>query len=513
MNLTKRQYFIYLVLSIFIALVIMLIVRYSCNCRLQREGFQTNSDTLFKKTTSYKKIYSEPSGSYSIWEPETMNSYYPMAHVYKEGTEPPKFPSYLLKANPDDEASKPRGYLPICKIDDTMAVWVPHCREGYSPVGMIFSKDAPSIHSFRCVPKENTDDIVLENAFYSSNDVQLWRIKESQFFIGLNLLNHGENKRPRGNVRRLLPQKIKVKCDFQVAMTKDYKEIGIMKNNMTKQIVSLWRPVPPEGYVSLGDVALEGYQNPNGTLETPIVKYSQTTPPLHFGKKVASIKVQVNKEEKTMSIWKPVPSKGYGSVGCIITEGENEPETTSIIGCIPLDMVKTIDRNCNKVLKLLWNNEPVESSSPISFWIDPTHRLQVNNKATLQCVEMEPFSVLEPDALLRKMEEPQAIISLEYTRLDTNTSNYTFSEKISAIQDTLSSLGKIDKSRLNFLGKSEKKKMKSLFRFGIIKEDAEAVARRIILNAQTRQLEDKPIYVKHITSKRAIGSLKDIRME
>ena len=518
MNLTKEEYLIYIVISLIITILIVWFFRHYCNCR-KREGFQTNNETLFKKTTTYKKIYSEPNGVYSIWEPETMNSYYPMAHVYQKGTEVPLFPSYLIKANPDEEVYKPQGFLPICKIDDNMAVWVPHCRNGYSPIGMIFSKNVPSIHSFRCVHKENTDDIVLENAFYSSKDIQLWRIKDSQFFIGLNLLNHGEDKHPRGGVRRLLPQKIKVKCDFEVGMTKDYKQIGVMKNNMTKRIISLWIPIPIEGYVSLGDIALDGLQNPNGVIETPIVKYSQTTPPLHFGKKVATIEVEdtdnndTKNTTRTMSVWKPVPTKGYGSVGCIITDGDEEPSTTSIIGCIPLDMVKTIDRNCNKVLKLLWNNEPVENSLPLSFWIDPTHRLHINNKSTLQCVEMEPFSILEPDTLLKKLEIPQAKIVVNYNRLDTNTSNYTFSEKISAIQNTLASLGNIDKSRLQFLGKSEKKKTQSQFRFGITQKDADSVASKLVINAQTREIEEKPIYVSHITSKRPIGLLKNVRIE
>lgn len=531
MKLTKRDYLFYIAISLLITIFIVYVFRYSCKCRYRRnEGFQNNisdDNSFIKKTTTYKKIFSESSGKYSIWEPETMPSYYPMAHVYQKGTNPPQFPSYLLKASAEDEASKPKGFLPICKINDNMAVWVPHCREGYSPVGMIFSKDAPSIHKFRCIRKEHTDDIVLENAFFNSSDIQLWKIKDSQFFIGLNLMNMGENKIPRGNVRRLLPQKLKTECDFDLEMTKDYKEIGTMKNEMTKKIVSLWRPIAPSGYVSLGDIALEGYQNPNGVVETPIVKYSQSSPPLHFGKKLATIEIEqdivsVEKKEddtstitptKTMSVWKPVANKGYGSVGCIITEGEEEPETTSIIGCIPLDMVKTVDRNCQKVLNLLWNNEPIESSKALSFWTDPTNRLHVNKQATLQCVEMEPLSILDPDSLLKKIEKPQAVLLMSYERLDTNTSNYTFSEKIRAIQTALSKLGNTSIGTFQFLGKSEKQKSNSIFRFGVVGNNATSIAQKIVLNAQTREMENKPIYVSHTKSKRSIGSLKELRRE
>ena len=529
MKLTKKDYLFYIAISVLITFFIVYVFRYSCKCR-QREGFKnsiSDGNSFIKKTTTYKKIFSEPNGQYSIWEPETMPSYYPMAHVYQKGTQPPRFPSYLLKARADEEASKPKGFLPICKINNDMAVWVPHCREGYSPIGMIFSKDAPSIHKFRCVRKENTDDIVLENAFFTSSDIQLWKIKDSQFFIGLNLMNIGEDKTPRGDVRRLLPQKLKTECDFKIEMTKDYKEIGSMKNEMTKKIVSLWRPITPSGYVSLGDIALEGYQNPNGVIETPIVKYSQSSPPLHFGKKIATIEVEqdivsVEKTDddkpdiiptKTMSIWKPVANKGYGSVGCIITEGDEEPDTTSIIGCIPLDMVKTIDKNCQKVLKLLWNNEPVESSKALSFWVDSTNRLHVNKQSTLQCVEMEPLSILDPDSLLKKLEKPKASISMTYERLDTNTSNYTFSEKIRAIQTTLSKLGNVSVGTFQFLGKNEKQKTNSIFRFGILGNNAKATAKKIVLNAQTRDMEDKPVYVSHTTSKRPIGLLKELRIE
>jgi hypothetical protein len=531
MKLTKKDYLFYIAISLLITLFIVYVFRYSCKCSYRRnEGFQNNvnnDNSFIKKTTTYKKIFSESNGAYSIWEPETMSSYYPMAHVYQKGTKPPRFPSYLLKANSDDEESKPEGFLPICKINDSMAVWVPHCREGYSPIGMIFSKDAPSIHKFRCVRKEHTDDIVLENAFFNSSDIQLWKIKDNQFFIGLNLMNLGEDKTPRGDVRRLLPQKLKTECNFEIEMTKDYKEIGTMKNEMTKKIVSLWRPIAHSGYVSLGDIALEGYQNPNGVVETPVVKYSQSSPPLHFGKKIATIEVEqdiisVEKKDddkpyitptKTMSIWKPVANKGYGSVGCIITEGEEEPATTSIIGCIPLDMVKTIDKNCQKVLKLLWNNEPNESSTPLSLWIDSTNRLHVNKQATLQCVEMEPLSILDPDSLLKKLEKPQAVILMTYERLDTNTSNYTFSEKINAIQTTLSKLGNASLGTFHFLGKSEKQKTNSLFRFGIVGNSAKATVKNIVLNAQTREMENKLIYVSHTKSKRPIGLLKELHLE
>lgn len=538
MKLSRKEYLMYIVISAMITLVVVLLFRHYCNCK-NRESFSNTSQkqdgVYIKKTTTYVKVYSHPDGIFSVWEPEPINSYYPMAHVIHKGTKPPLFPSYLVKAAPNDEDSKPDGFLPICKITDTMAVWAPYCKKGFSPIGMIFSKDTPSIHKFRCVRKENTDDIVLEHALFKNRDVQLWKIKDSPFFIGLNLLNLGEDKRPRGSIRRLLPQKIKTECDFELEMTKDYKPIGVVKNEMTKRTVSLWRPITKDGYVSLGDIVLDGYQNPNGTIETPIVKYKQTTPPLNF-KKVTSVSVEKytyenivdidnEKEEKgdeenaenekentnkVMTIWKPVPQKGYDSVGCIITEGKNEPKTTSIIGCIPLDMVKTIDRNCSKILSLLWNNEPVDSDKAISFWKDPTHRLHVNIHSTLDCVQLEPLSILEPNTLLRKMEKPTASIRVEYERIDTNTSNYTFSEKIKAIQIKLASLGEIPFKNLQFLGNNGN--AKNNFIFGIMGIDGDKVATRIILNSQTREMKEIPTYVQHVVSKRKIGLLKNIRL-
>lgn len=542
MKLSRKEYLMYIVISAMITLVIIVLFRHYCNCK-NRENFSNTSQkqdgVYIKKTTTYIKVYSHPDGVFSVWEPEPINSYYPMAHVIHKGTKPPLFPSYLVKASSSDEESKPDGFLPICKITDTMAVWAPYCKKGFSPIGMIFSNDTPSIHKFRCVRKENTDDIVLEHALFKNRDVQLWKIKDSPFFVGLNLLNLGEDKRPRGGIRRLLPQKIKTECNFELEMTKDYTPIGVVRNEMTKRVVSLWRPITKEGYVSLGDIVLDGYQNPNGTIETPVVKYKQTTPPLNF-KKVASVPVEkytyensVDKEDtngekgeqsdeentekennknsnKLMTIWKPVPQKGYDSVGCIITKGEDEPKTTSIIGCIPLDMVKTIDRNCSKILSLLWNNEPVDSDKAISFWKDPTHRLHVNIHSTLDCVQLEPFSILEPNTLLRKIKKPTVSIKVEYENLDTNTSNYTFSEKIKAIQIKLASLGKIPFANLQFLGNDGNYKNK--FIFGIIGNDADKVATHIILNSQTRELKEISTYVQHTVSKRKIGLLKNIRL-
>ena len=85
------------------------------------------------------------------------------------------------------------------------------------------------------------------------------------------------------------------------------------------------------------------------------------------------------------------------------------------------------------------------------------------------------------------------------------------SEKIKATQLVLASLGNVKFSQLQFLGKVENAPNK--YRFGILGNNADKIANRIILHAQTKEMEEKSIYVSHIKSKRPIGLLKQIRLE
>ena len=45
---------------------------------------------------------------------------------------------------------------------------------------------------------------------------------------------------------------------------------------------TIWRPEPPEGYVSLGDIATANGLDPNNNLDSMVILSSQIKYPLHF---------------------------------------------------------------------------------------------------------------------------------------------------------------------------------------------------------------------------------------
>lgn len=91
--------------------------------------------------------------------------------------------------------------------------------------------------------------------------------------------------------------------------------------------VSIWRPRPPPGYVSLGDVAQTGYEPPR----TPVACYRAADPAL-----AAPLAFQLLWREagsgatEPVTLWAPLPPPGFAALGCVAVAGEERPAR----GCV-----------------------------------------------------------------------------------------------------------------------------------------------------------------------------------
>ena len=69
---------------------------------------------------------------------------------------------------------------------------------------------------------------------------------------------------------------------LNVKYTRKYKKLFSKKNKQMNKSFTIWRPEPPEGYVSLGDIATANGLDPNNNLDSMVILSSQIKYPLHF---------------------------------------------------------------------------------------------------------------------------------------------------------------------------------------------------------------------------------------
>jgi hypothetical protein len=105
--------------------------------------------------------------------------------------------------------------------------------------------------------------------------------------------------------------------------------------------VSLWRPVPPPGYVALGDVAQTGYDPPR----SPVACYRAddagggTAPPDGF--ELVWRDAGSGAQERCQ-LWRPIPPPGFAALGCVATPGGVEPQR-GLVRCVALPRVYASD--------------------------------------------------------------------------------------------------------------------------------------------------------------------------
>eukprot|EP01018_Ginkgo_biloba_P007916 Gb_35998 [translate_table: standard] len=102
-----------------------------------------------------------------------------------------------------------------------------------------------------------------------------------------------------------------------------------------KQICSIWRPVCPEGFISIGDIAHIGKHPPT---VTAVYQYSMRAFASPTGFDLAWR--NCNDDFITpVSIWVPRAPEGYTSIGYVAVSGYEEPESSSIF-CVHSNLVE-----------------------------------------------------------------------------------------------------------------------------------------------------------------------------
>ena len=417
-----------------------------------------------KKTLDFKQIYS--GDKYCVWEPKPIGEYYPIGHYLTVDKNPPTNPAILIKSLDHCEDDKPIRYTVISKNKDGYALWKPEGKHGFSSVGHIFSKDYPSKHVIRLPSKEHVLPSSLQDKIVEDRDVAIWSVEDSELFLGVNRkespVPHDDPKTINANLASNIEP-------LNVKYTRKYKKLFSKKNKQMNKSFTIWRPEPPEGYVSLGDIATANGLDPNDNLDSMVILGSQVKYPVHFNSypichlqpdedtaATAAKAAKAAKPKKRISFWEPQSPEGYTTVGLVINKGSQEPSSNKVIGCVPVEYVEVFKNDCNYSHKLIWNNLP--SNKNISVFTDKEHRvfayngLKCNNKHNKTINKEHIYA--EKDRFDYKRD---AIISYELNK--TNTLVYNEKEREEFIRHSLKNQFLVsDKRFIDFKFNTEKMK-------------------------------------------------------
>jgi hypothetical protein len=348
---------------------------------LRYEGFSNSKKNtqLFgekldiRKTNRYTKIFS--TNKYSVWEPKALDNYLPIGHVVTKVNRKPKGFSILVNKS---QTIKPEKFNIISISNDNFGIWQPvSSNENYVSMGNIYSKEYPSKYSVRLVDKKFVVKSDISKMIFTNkvalNDkgYELWNIKDSDCFTCNNKNNINEFDSLK-NVYALNQNLLDVKKKIYVKYTLSYKKITQYKDKQLDKVFSVWRPIPPKNFCSLGDVIISKEADPNNVLQTVVVHESFCKFPVNYGIKPV---ITFKNKKNNFSVWNPTPPENYIFLGHVIQKGVEEPALENLIACVPTDYLNIDNRETHS---LVWNN--VNEENPKSLWVNKLNLVSGNFK-------------------------------------------------------------------------------------------------------------------------------------
>jgi hypothetical protein len=328
-----------------------------------------------KKTNSYKLIFSND--KYSVWEPNAIDIYLPIGHIVTKKNKKPK--GFAVLVNKDQTMSiKPDRFNIISITNNNWGIWQPICdNKDFVSLGNVYSKEYPSKYIVRLVnknflTKSDLSNMIVENKIHSNDKgYEIWSIKNSNLFTVNNKNNVNEFNSLK-NIYTLNNSLLNVNKKLYIKYTMSYKKIMSYKDENLDKSFSIWRPVPTTDFCSLGDIILDKISDPNNLLQTVVVHKSFCKFPNSYGLKSV---VKLEKKNKKFSIWKPEAPQNYFFLGNVCAVGFEEPTTEDLIACIPVDY---LDLSTENTHNLIWNN--VNEENPKSLWINYLNLMSANDK-------------------------------------------------------------------------------------------------------------------------------------
>lgn len=436
-----------LLLFVILLLVVLFFIFFSCKLfggkSYISEGFMNNSSNnlAIKMTSEFKKIYSND--LFSIWEPLPIENFYPIGHYISFSGKP-----YVGMLVDSDENSKPTDFALVANINEDYSIWRAIPNDDYKSIGHIISNNKPSIHSIRCIKKDNLIPDELKDRVVDNLEYNIWSMKNNDLFLA--------NVKANNNIpfdtpyyininKTITPKNIKAKT------TSKYELLYTLDNSDLNKSVSFWRPIADDNFISLGDIALSNNENPNNNIESVIIHKSIIKYPTGYG---SSYEAKITNNNNIYTFWKPQAPPGYVCLSYIINNNKNEPSETNIIGCIPFDYINII--RGNELREEVWNNKPNEMS--ISILKDKSSRYictKENQNINILFSLNEDFLDMETDRTDTNID-----IILTYTLNDDLNINYSEKVREKSLVKTIGNKFDVYHNRLiNIIFNVEEKKI------------------------------------------------------
>lgn len=125
-------------------------------------------------------------------------------------------------------------------------------------------------------------------------------------------------------------------CGLQTRPTSDFKLLWKSKSHGSGgDVTSIWRPKVRQSCAILGDVPMSGTTKPEATLVVVDDDSSVLAYPMSY-QKILTLDAP---NETSGAIWRPIPPDGFVAMGDVFTLGQSEPPP-SLVRCIRKDAVE-----------------------------------------------------------------------------------------------------------------------------------------------------------------------------
>ena len=137
---------------------------------------------------------------------------------------------------------------------------------------------------------------------------------------------------------------------LQTVTTYDFKILWSDEKPEGSRQASIWRPRPPQGYVSLGDCLIAGPEPPTAGVLAVAEDSDIIASPIGFVL-VGSIR---QGDSGTHAVWRPINPQGYVSCGDVVTNDTKNPPQLTTCACLRQDLAIEVSRKGICTDQLSW---------------------------------------------------------------------------------------------------------------------------------------------------------------
>ncbi|XP_050374958.1 uncharacterized protein LOC126792594 [Argentina anserina] len=363
-------------------------------------ALQYGNSTPLAPCTNFDRIWVSPKENGScfgltFWRPRAPSNYVILGDCVTSKPIPPS-QAVMAVSNTYGRVCKPTGFNLIglfsaiqgflegdSAITTDCSLWMPIAPPGYTAMGSVanIGKEPPPTHIVYCIRSDLvTSTTFIECLFCSPSNPQfasgfsIWRVENAlgsfyahsstecpskdnccnlNHLLLWNTSRHQSSAKERSSDLAVVENRESQESKNQSAHTSgwdvvrsiskatkcyistpNFERIWWDKGSDIRRPVSIWRPIPRRGYAILGDSIIEGLEPPAVGIIFKADDPEISAKPVQFTK-VAHV---VGKGFDEAFFWYPIAPPGYASIGCIVSRIDEPPPINSFC-CPRMDLV------------------------------------------------------------------------------------------------------------------------------------------------------------------------------